>query len=370
MANKLTVKLSDSDSLGSYLEQGLFEPLDAEIPGLPLPDELHVKDWLRYRELCAEGEEFTFLSDRLEQLKFPIRDGIHESKAYKNVVRRGERFSDQAQQDRLVLDRPEQFTFQIYGHPAGRLPVLETTDRDDFERLYCALGNRSEPQTISSSVNAQTVAGLNNWHRVRRYRKVWENDHTAQALTGGWSREMKRVISEQPGTFRDRVMLIYVAPYSGMSPSKLGLDCSDSEWLELSRTIRIDHEFTHYLTKRIFGTMNKHLWDELLADFMGLTEALGEYHANLFLRLIGIVDGQLRDGARFHTYTQGLSSDDKQELVELLSRASRHIEVCYRLVCGEYQRIDILLAIARCGFFKWIRDDCCETVEKFLSHEL
>jgi hypothetical protein len=81
------------------------------------------------------------------------------------------------------------------------------------------------------------------------------------------------------------------------------LGFTDAQWLSLSQTIRLEHECTHYATRRLFGSMQNNLLDELLADFFGLTAAVGHFPAAWFLRFLGLdAWPACRQDGRIHTY--------------------------------------------------------------------
>lgn len=74
-----------------------------------------------------------------------------------------------------------------------------------------------------------------------------------------------------------RFILLSAKPYSNVSASTLGL--KEEDWLEKSMKIRLEHECSHFFTKRFFGNAQNHLHDELIADFFGLLSAFGNYSA-------------------------------------------------------------------------------------------
>lgn len=65
--------------------------------------------------------------------------------------------------------------------------------------------------------------------------------------------------------------------YSAVQASELGL--SSEEWKEASLIIRREHEYAHYFTRRVFSSMRNNMLDELIADYMGITQAMGTYRA-------------------------------------------------------------------------------------------
>ena len=296
-------------------------------PVFPLPDEAHVSDWRRYSAEAGEGDHFAVLQRKLRRLNIPIREGVSNTDAYARLVRRGEPFEEQAFGESLFLAHPEGFRFYLHGHPAGTLPVLFTSFRTDFETLYRALAHRCEPVPVNPSVNAQMIAGFANWDRVGRCRREWEASRSPDASETGWSDEMSRLARAEPQRFYDRFILIGEAAYGSVSSRALGLDVGEDEWVQLSRTVRLEHEFTHYATKRLFGLMRQNLLDETVADFCGLTLALGRFRANWFLRCLGLGGWPHVDpNGRVHAYRAGLDANAFNLVCQLTVQAAARLE--------------------------------------------
>lgn len=292
----------------------------------PLADEPHVADWRNYRT-DAGADVFSLLQERLPQLAIPIADGMSTSPAYAAVVRRGRPFFADDFGGRLTLDAPAELSLEIHEHPTGALPVLVAATRHDFERLYRALAHRNEPIAVNPSVNAQMIAGIVNWDRVNRYRQSWADRNGADLAGPAWSMEMSRVASASPELFYDRLILTTRAPYGGCTAEGLGLDMTASEWQRTSAALRVEHEFAHYATKRLYGAMRLNLLDELIADAMGMTHALGEFDAGWFLGALGLAGWPaLPATARVHTYRSGLSDEGLRLACEVAAHAAEAVE--------------------------------------------
>ena len=318
-------------------------------PVLPLSEEPHLADWRRYASETA-GSPFAYLQDRLPQLSIPVREGTSKTGAYGEVMRRGAPFRPESFGGRLELSRPESLRLLIHAHPAGALPVLATPDRQDFETLFHALACRSEPAPVSPSVNAQIIAGFINWDRVARYRSDWALGVDPFRAGTGWPEELSRVASSEKWRFFDRLLLVCDRPYSGVTASELGLPLTEDAWLERSSQLRVEHEFTHYATKRIFGAMSLNLLDETLADFMGVTHALGRFEASWYLRFLGLERWpEVRPDGRVHTYTKGLSAPGFTLLCSVVVRAAGAIEVLAKRWYGPGEREHVFLALASMG---------------------
>jgi hypothetical protein len=224
--------------------------------------------------------------------------------------------------------------------------VLLAPDREDFERLYRALVCRSEPVPVSPAVNAQMIAGLVNWDRVHRVRASWAEGRDPDEVARAWPAEMRRVAATRPDLFYDRLVLLCSAPYGGRSARDLGLDLSDDAWLQASMRLRLEHEFTHYATRRLYGVMRLNLLDELIADAMGMTDALGGFKARWFLAALGLSGSEPpAAGARVHTYRRELSNEAFRVVCALATRAADTLEACTARLYDAASRTRYLLAL-------------------------
>jgi hypothetical protein len=324
-------------------------PFDAALlppaPIFPFASEPHVEEWRRYAAE-AGAAVFSYLGDRLPQLKLPIQAGISRTEAYANVVRRGHPFDRRDFGGTLELAEPAALRLYVHDHPAGALPILTTSCRADFEALCQALGSRSEPDAVGPAVNAQMVAGFINWDRVHRYRDEW--------VAGGgidWPAEMQRVAVHEKWRFHDRFIVTCERPYSGVMAAELGIAEGPAAWLEVSTRFRVEHEMTHYATKRLYGAMRLNMLDEAIADFMGMTYALGTFRASWFLRFAGI-DGDDEDQpilspeGRMHTYKEDLEGDALDLLARLMVRAAHGLEQVAARRSDAVARGRLLLALA------------------------
>ena len=69
--------------------RNVFDRSVDQAPTLPLPTEPHVAVWERYAREAAEVGAFAALRRRLVQLRFPIREGISKTDAYRAATLRG-----------------------------------------------------------------------------------------------------------------------------------------------------------------------------------------------------------------------------------------------------------------------------------------
>ena len=263
---------------------------------LPLDDEPHVAVWREYAAAAdIEGAE-AVLRRVFVQLGFPIADGIADSEPYHAATRRGELSDGASATAGCELVAPGGIRIAIHESLAGGIPLLIIPERADFVTLMRALSARNSPEAVPDSMGALTVGGYNNWDRVRRYRTAWE----AAGATGGWEEEFRRLIPRK-ALYQDRFVLVSTGPYSGVPAATLGLEAD--EWATLSATLRAEHEATHYFTRRVFGAMRSNLFDEVVADTMGVLAAAGRFRQDWLLRFMGLTSyPAYRAGARLENY--------------------------------------------------------------------
>jgi hypothetical protein len=285
------------DELLAYCENPYAGKMPADL-ALPMADEPHLADWDEYASDAKAMGVIPALEKRLVQLLFPIEAGISQRDDYRAATRRGE--WPAADTPSLLLIHPDRIHFVLHPTPAGRIPILTIAYRGDFETLVQAFSCRNEPEPVPASMGACIVSGLNNWDRVRQYRKRWETETGNADNEAAWGEEFKRLVPRKE-LYQDRFLLLSTGPYSAVPAGELGMD--DAHWLATSIAIRREHECFHYLTRRAVGGMRNHLIDELLADFVGLVRIVGGYNPALARRFLGIEDkDRFRPGGRLGNY--------------------------------------------------------------------
>lgn len=308
----------------------------------PLADEPFVAVWEEYLAEAQIKGVLAALQGRLVQLCFPIRAGMSQSVTYLAATRKGTPVEGLAEATGLKLKAPDQLQLRLYSSPAGRIPLLITACREDFTSLVQALIYRNEPEPVPEAMGAAIVAGYNNWDRVRRHRQAWEQ---AQGWGGMWAQEFSRLLQNK-ALYQDTLIILSDGPYSGVSATELGLP--EQEWRQLSLIIRREHECAHYLTRRAFNTMQNNLFDELLADYLGLVAALGCFRADWFLRFMGLESyPAYRQGGRLQNYRgqPPLSDGAFRVLQALVKSAAENLETLDARLRRDPAGLDIFLAL-------------------------
>ncbi len=287
---------------------------------LPLAPEAHVVAWQEYAVAAIDGT-FEALKQRLVQFQFPILEGISQSLAYRAATRKGVPVDGIPEATGLVLKQPEKLRLIIHQSLAGAIPVLIAPNREDFVCLVQALTMRNEPLPVPASMGACIVTGFNNWDRIRCYRQQWETRNPGNCSESIWAEEFKRLISQKE-LYQDRFIILSDGPYSNVSAKDVGLE--EAEWRRLSLIIRLEHECTHYFTRRLFNSMRNNMLDELIADYKGIVAATGHYRADWFLRFVGLESfPNYRKGGRLENYRgQPPLSDAAYNILQALVKAA------------------------------------------------
>ena len=317
---------SEVEELLAYNEN-VFDRTNLTLPlKLPLPPEPHVSAWEHYVTVAKEIGAFEALKPCLVQLQFPIREGISQTQAYQTATRKGVLLKDMPEATGLVLQQPEQLQVFVHQSLAGAIPVLIAGTREDFVSLVQALTLRNEPKPIPDSMGACIVAGFNNWDRIRQYRQRWEAKHPANCSEASWTQEFQQLIRRKE-LYQDRFIILSQGSYSAVSAYDMGLE--NAEWQRLSLTIRLEHECTHYFTRRLFASMRNNLLDELIADYRGIVVATGGYRADWFMRFMGLADfPNYLEGGRLQNYRgqPPLSDEAFKVLGALVKAAAENLE--------------------------------------------
>jgi hypothetical protein len=113
---------SEIEELLAYDRNAFDEHRTDAPPVLPLPAESHVAAWERYALEAAEAGAFAALQRRLIQLRFPIREVISQTEAYRAATLRGAPTEGMTEASGLVLARPHELRLIVHSHTRRYLP--------------------------------------------------------------------------------------------------------------------------------------------------------------------------------------------------------------------------------------------------------
>jgi len=171
---------------------------------------------------------------------------------------------------------------------AGKLPVVDTENHEDFTTLASFLTNRAEKKALPVTVNAFTLPT-----------KIDGEPH--------------------------RIILLNRAPYSNVPAEKLSLTAED--WLKKSHALRLRHESAHYETLRLFGGMKNHALDEILADCLGQIAAFGNFDADRQRLFFGLEKGGDTCTGRLQFYCQKVLPSERPKIYATVDKFLDKLEV-------------------------------------------
>ena len=242
------------------------------------------------------------------ELSFPIEEGQSKNPEFLMALKRG--ILPSSPKKTWIPAAPQGIKIYLHSTAAGRIPVIECEADLDFICLLQSLAYRCEPYHVPDSRGATLVKNYNNWLRINIHRS---------SITGS--------IPKDPALYRDYIVLLSHRNYSGIPPEMFGLESAD--WRQKSIILRCEHEAAHYMTERFYHSSKNEIHDEIIADFMGLTAAFGDYDPDKFLTFLGLDNyPKYRSGGRLEIYLQ-TGGDNFGLLCETLQHAARNIAAYY-----------------------------------------
>ena len=242
------------------------------------------------------------------QLSLGIQEGMSQSEEYRNIVRKG------IMPDKLA------FPFELSGEedeytidtPAGEVSVLYLPDRAIFEYFIKVLAHRNEPVEMPLSMGASLISGINSWRKIYAHKEEY-----LQSGKDDWDEEFTRFISVKEN-YKDTVLIVSKGYYSALKPEYINMN--SDEWLEKSKTIRIYHEISHYISRKLFIENKEVLRDEIVADAIGFIAAFGYYDSLLARKVLGIDNEKFNRDGRLINYVS------EEELDIYIERAHKIID--------------------------------------------
>ncbi len=240
-------------------------------------------------EIWKGSEVIARLAEIYQQLY--LRPGAESPEAYREIVARG---ADAAEKDLSHFITSPLDSCVWEQTPAGAVRVVTLRERADFELFLQIMAYRCTLQEIHPTQGASILDGVINWTKIRAHKEEFFRDALEKGeLYPDWNAEFTRFTSEKKN-YRDALIVLSAGPYSGIAAGEMGLE--EDEWLSRSYTIRKAHECTHFLCRRLYREQIDPVWDELVADAVGLLAAFGRYDPKTAELFLGIADGVYREG--------------------------------------------------------------------------
>lgn len=225
------------------------------------------------------------LSERYWQLYLNPEEGKSKSEEYKRIVCSGglpdgfKEAPDVYPKGFTESGGNRLFTVQT---PAGSVEAVQIQERADFERLIQILVHKCEPVHIPATMGACTVIGLTNWRKIEAHKKEFLEKGNPEFL---WNAEFSAFTAKK-SNYKDSLIIVSSGAYSAVSASEFSLE--EKSWKEASVRIRLYHECAHFVCRSFFPEKKHAIWDELLADCIGLCAAFGDYNRRYALTFLGV----------------------------------------------------------------------------------
>ena len=223
--------------------------------------------------------------------------------------------------------------------PAGKVRVVTLAERADFVTMLQTLGEKCAAVPVPQTQGAVILDGLINHKKINAFREKFYADHP-EADDQQWLSAFEQFRKDREN-YREAFILLSVGPYSAVPACALGL--SRDRWLALSLIIRKYHECTHFLCRRLFPGRASAVWDELVADTVGVFAAFGKFEIYVAETGLGIQDGVYR-GGRLENYVGDLSPERMNALAGAIHDLFLEFErMAERFSAGEIFQLAVAL---------------------------
>ena len=227
-----------------------------------------------------------------------LRPGDEGAAAYKDIVLRGME-AKKKDLSHFITSPADSCVWEQT--PAGPVRVITLRQRADFETFLRIMAHRCADCEIHPTQGAAILDGVVNWRTIEAHRQAFFSGAAERGeVLPDWNAEFKRFTADKKN-YRDALIVLSSGPYSGIPAQRMGL--READWLSLSYTIRKAHECTHFVCRRLYPQMIDAVWDELVADAVGLYAAYGFYAPDTAELFLGIENGAYREG-RLQIYAE------------------------------------------------------------------
>lgn len=310
-----------------------FKGAETPWPPLPLPADEREIWWRRWCYTTPPSEVWNRLRLDLPQLLLQPGTGVREGEAYRRLVLQGTAPLAEDMNQAPVLKDPDGLTLEIAEHPTGAIPVLTLKDHDDFVLIVRCLAFRCEDVPVLTTVHAQAISGLIHWGLIR--------DLSAKT--------------------RCQILLLHRAPYASLPAERIPDHPDHDRWLNQSQQWRREHELAHIACRRLVGEMRINLFDELIADALGMLASLGTFDADLFRQALGLsANGAPHDQARAHVYVSQLQLSDQGAACRMVLKRAQELETLLRTEQWPDESMPLLQRLCRSRLNQALMADASE----------
>lgn len=306
----------NTNNLPSYCRN--FLDWSSDWPKLPLQNSEQIEWWERWLISTSKDSSWEELRKNLPQLYITPKEGARLELQYKQLVLQG---IDPTLKDLSGgLKEPDGYEIFLKKHWSGSIPVIRVKKHFEFTKILQCFVHRCEPIPIQESVHSQAVSGLIHWGLINSFDK----------------------------SHRCNILVLHDSPYSSISFESIPGINTEQEWIQCSHIWRLEHELTHIACKLLVGEMRLNLYDELLADAMGMRKSLGYFDAKLFALTLGLKNDGIADKqGRVHTYTNELTDQEKIKVQKLVLERAYELEELLRHEIYGIDDISLLRILTR-----------------------
>lgn len=279
---------------------------------------------------------FRELADIYQQLYLdPDKTEIEE---YKSIVLAGQ---DAGTKDLSHFTGSQKDRKETVQTPAGPVEVITLFNRKDYETFVRAMMAAKEGPLapVPATQGASTIMTFN-WPRIKAHKEKFFIEEAEKGnMSPDWSEEFRR-FRQVKSNYIDMLIVLSVGPYSNVPADKMGL--GEEEWIERSHVIRKYHECTHFICRTLYPDKIDAIFDELVADAIGLYAAFGRFEPEKEKLFLGIKDGAYVGGRLENYVTEDAAKEDglsalAKECESVLQRFEKVVKSA-----GEQEPFDII----------------------------
>ena len=236
---------------------------------------------------------------------------------YNHIVRMGE---DPANKTLDHFAGNDLDTDEYMDTPSGQVRIITLHERSDFVTFLKIMAHKCKPVEIPPTQGASMLDGVINWRRIDAHKEVFLKESCeAGNPKPNWNAEFKRFTADKRN-YLDALIVLSYGPYSNINASMLGFD--DTSWLSYSHTIRLYHECTHFICRRLYPEKTDAIRDELVADAVGIYAAFKHFDIDMESLFLGIT----KDGYSYGRLENYVDRDDfasEEEYMDSLNESAR-----------------------------------------------
>ncbi len=248
---------------------------------------------------------------------------------YANVVRKGQKPDTNDLSHFYTNDNDN---LQILDTPAGNVLCVTLGDRRDFVTFIRIMANRCKMVDVPDTQGASAISGIINWKKIYNHKDEFlKTLKDTDDPISEWNMEFKRFTSDK-ANYLDTLIVLSIGPYSAVPANVFGM--TDDEWLTASDTIRKYHECTHFICRRLYPDKKEAIWDEVVADAVGIYAAFGRLDTDMEKAFLGIEDHHYSSG-RLENYVE---EDDVIKKKRILDDLACRIDIVlerFKDICND-----------------------------------